>query len=79
MLIIVSLNVCFCAITTWSMQFLESAFLPALLKNVCVSDKALQVCVELNRLGIGALPVKLLKQVVRGLEDVEYTVKGDFV
>lgn len=79
MLVIVSLNECFCAITTLSVQFLESTFLPALLKNVCVSDKVLQVCVEFNRLSIGALSVKLLKQIVHGLEDAEYSVKLDFV
>lgn len=52
-------------------------FSPALLKNVCV--KAFQVCVEFNRVGIGALPVKLLKQIVHGLEDAEYSVELDFV
>lgn len=53
-------------------------FSPALLKNV-LSVKAFQVCVEFNRVGIGALPVKLLKQIVHGLENAEYSVKLDFV
>lgn len=30
-------------------------------------------------LGIGALPIKLLKQIVHGLEDAVYSVKSDFV